>query len=133
MPTNADGTPSRVDSWINVQTFSPAAWGNTYQGLVNMLQPGDILYIDGKPGGKVTHAITWLGQFGVDSKGEYQHLIIDSTGITPQHVDSNNRIIPEGVQIRPFADGNGKTPNTWYYADVDHVMRIIGTSPTSTT
>ena len=117
MPTNADGSPSRIDSWIKVQTFSPADWGNTYQGLVNMLQPGDILFIDGSPGGHVTHAITWLGQFGVDSKGEYPHLIIDSTGITPQHVDSNNRIIPEGVQIRPFADGNGKTPNTWYFAD----------------
>ena len=38
---------------------------------MNLLQPGDILYIDGKPGGKVTHAITWLGQFGVDSKGVY--------------------------------------------------------------
>ena len=125
LPTNANGTASPVDSFIKVQTFSPASWGNTYQGLVNMLQPGDILYIDGKPGGHVTHAITWLGQFGVDSKGQYQHLIIDSTGITPQHVDSNNRIIPEGVQIRPFADGNGTTPNTWYFADVDHVMRIL--------
>ena len=29
------------------------------------------------------------------------------------------------MQIRPFADGNGKTPNTWYFADVDHVMRIL--------
>ena len=84
---------------------------------MNFLQPGDILYIDGKPGGKVTHAITWLGQFGVDSNGEYQHLIIDSTGITPQHVDSNNQIIPEGVRVRPFADGTGKAPNTWYFAD----------------
>ena len=125
LPTNANGSAAAVDSWINVQTFSPSAWGNTYQGLVNMLQPGDILYIDGSPGGRVTHAITWLGHFGVDSKGKYQHLIIDSTGITPQHVDSNNQIIPEGVRVRPFADGNGKAPNTWYYADVDHVMRII--------
>jgi hypothetical protein len=125
LPTNADGSPSGIDKWINIQTFSPAAWGNTYQGLVSMLQPGDILFIDGKPGGHITHAITWLGQFGKDSKGEYNYLVIDSTGITPQHVDSNNRIIPEGVQIRPFADGNGKTPNTWYFADVDHVMRII--------
>ena len=129
LPTKPDGSASDVDKWIDVQTFAPASWGNTYQGLVNMLQPGDIIYIDGKPGGRVTHAITWLGQFGVDSKGVYQHLIIDSTGITPQHVDSNNRIVPEGVQIRPFADGNGKTPNTWYFADVDHVMRIIGSSP----
>jgi cell wall-associated NlpC family hydrolase len=130
LPKNADGTASSVDSWINVQTYNSSAWGNTYQGLVNFLQPGDILYIKGKPNGNVTHAITWLGQFGVDSNGKYQHLIIDSTGITPQHVDSNNRIIPEGVHIRPFADGDGKTPNTWYFADVDHVMRIIGNGPT---
>ena len=36
------------------------------------------------------------------------------------------RIIPEGVQIRPFADGNGTTPNTWYYADFSDVLQIIG-------
>ncbi len=67
LPTNADGSASGIDKWIKVQTFSPSAWGNTYQGLVKMLQPGDILYIDGKPGGHVTHAITWLGPFGKDS------------------------------------------------------------------
>jgi hypothetical protein len=39
------------------------------------------------------------------------------------------RIIPEGVQIRPFADGNGTTPNIWHYADVSHVLRIIGNPP----
>ncbi len=132
LPTNADGTPAAIDQWIHVQTFTPDDWGNTYQGLVNMLQPGDILFIKGSPNGSVTHAITWLGQFGVDSRGMYPHLIIDSTGITPQHVDSNGRIIPEGVQIRPFADGNGKAPNTWYYADVDHVLRIVGPPSTTT-
>jgi cell wall-associated NlpC family hydrolase len=133
LPTNADGTPGAVDSLIHVQTFSRADWGNTYQGLVNFLQPGDILFIDGKHGGPVTHAITWLGQYGVGSKGKSPNLIIDSTGITPQHVDSNNRIIPEGVQIRPLADGDGNAPNTWYFADVDHVMRIIGPPPPPTT
>ncbi len=121
-----DGSPSGIDNWIHIQTFWPPSSGWTYQGLVNLLQPGDILYITGKPGGKVTHAITWLGQFGVDSKGKDPNLIIDSTGITPQHVDSNNRIIPEGVHIRPFVEGNGKAPNTWYFANVSHVMRIIG-------
>jgi hypothetical protein len=125
LPTNADGSPSSIDARIKARTFCPKNWGNTYQGLVNMLEPGDILFIDGKPGGNVTHAITWLGQFGKDSKNMYTNLVIDSTGITPQHVDSNNQIIPEGVHIRPFADGNGKTPNSWHFADVDHVMRII--------
>ncbi len=96
MPTNADGTPAAIDQWINVKTYTPGDWGNTYQGLVNMLQPGDIIYIDGSPGGHVTHAITWLGQFGVDSKGVYSHLIIDATGITPQHVQLEQPDHPRG-------------------------------------
>jgi cell wall-associated NlpC family hydrolase len=131
LPTT-DGSPAAVDKFIHIQIFKPKNWGGTYQGLVNLLQPGDILYINGKHGGKkVTHAITWLGQYGVGSNGV--PLIIDSTGITPQHVDSNNHIIPEGVHIRPFADGDGSTPNTWYYWDISHVMRILGTPRTSST
>jgi hypothetical protein len=31
------------------------------------------------------------------------------------------------VHIRPFADGDGSKPNTWYYWDISHVMRILGT------
>ena len=96
-----------------------------------MLQPGDILYIDGsKKSTKITHAITWLGPFGKLANGETGDLVIDSTGITPVHLDSNGMIIPEGVHIRPFGDGDG--PNSWYYSDINHVMRIIG-SPTTTT
>jgi hypothetical protein len=70
--------------------------------------------------------ITWLGSYGVDANGKYTgQLVIDSTGITPQHVDSNNRIIPEGVHIRPFLDGADGAPNTWYFKDLDHVLRIV--------
>ncbi len=127
IPGNSNGfTGPSVAPYIHVQTFRSNDWGGTYQGLVNFLKPGDILFIDGKPGGKVTHAITWLGSYGVDANGKYTgRLVIDSTGITPQHVDSNNRIIPEGVHIRPFLDGADGAPNTWYFKDLDHVLRIV--------
>jgi hypothetical protein len=93
---------------------------------VNFLQPGEILFIDGKPGGGVTHAITGLGNDGEGADGTYTgHLVTDSTGITPQHVESNNRIIPEGMHIRPFVDGPVGAPNTWYDKEVDHVLRIV--------
>ena len=130
-PRNPDGTLNPIASWVNVQTFTPSDWGNTYDGLMKLLQPGDILFIDGKKGGKITHAITWLGPFGKDANNQYTgHLVVDSTGITPQHVDSNNQIIPEGVHIRPFvyANGNAAAPNGWYFNDIDHVLRIIKTT-----
>ena len=112
--------PRRDRQWINVKTYTPDDWGNTYQGLVNMLQPGDIIFINGSPGGHVTHAITWLGQFGVDSKGVYPHLIIDSTGITPQHVDSTAGSSPKGCR-------SGRSPT------VTARRRIPGITPTSIT
>ncbi|MHB1558355.1 MAG: hypothetical protein ACYC61_12920 [Isosphaeraceae bacterium] len=128
LPKDPGGGGAAIDAWIPPQTFYPQPWGNTYQGLVNMLQPGDILFIKGS-NGTVTHAITWLGSYGQDANGADKYLIIDATVITPEHVDSNNRIIPEGVRIRPFADGTGSQPNSWYFSSVDHVLRIIGNPP----
>lgn len=130
IPTDSSSSGPSIADWIHLQTFYPSSWGNTYAGLVKMLEPGDILYIDGSKGGKITHAITWLGQFGKDANGQDQYLIMDSTGITPVHVDSNGMVIPEGVHIRPFGDGDGSQPNSWYFSNIDHVLRIIG-SPTS--
>lgn len=128
LPKDPGGGGAAIDAWIQPRVFYPQQWGNTYQGLVNMLQPGDILFIKGS-NGTVTHAITWLGSYGQDANGVDRYLVIDATGITPEHVDSNNRIIPEGVRIRPFADGTGSQPNSWYFSSVDHVLRIIGDPP----
>jgi len=50
-------------------------------------------------------------------------LVIDSTGITPPHIDSNNHVVPVGVQIRPFGDAGSL--NSWYFTHLDHVLRII--------
>ena len=41
----------------------------------------------------------------------------------PAHVNSNNQVIPQGVEIRPF--GPPGSVNGWYYENVDYVLRFI--------
>ncbi len=99
-----------------------------YQKMVGLLQPGDLLLVDGDPTStSATHVVTWLGNYATDANGVDQHLIIDSTGITPNHIDSNNHVVKEGVEIRPF--GAPSSANNWYFLHVDHVLRLIGTDP----
>ncbi len=124
-PQDLQGTviPTSMLPYIQFQTITK--W-SSYNDLISQLEPGDILYIDGNPSNptQTTHAITWLGQYGVDAAtGQMVPLVIDSTGITPPHIDSNNHVVPEGVQIRPFGDAN--SPNSWYFTHLDHVLRII--------
>ena len=72
---------------------------------------------------RVTHAITRLGSYGVDKNNQGVPLVIDSTGITPPHVNSNNQVIPEGVEIRPF--GPPGSVNDWCYDNFDHFLKFI--------
>ena len=119
--------PSSIASDIQLKVLP----GSTdYNSFVKELLPGDILYINPtmKPGAPsdpsgVTHAITWLGQYGVDKNGRDKYLIIDSTGKQPAHIDSNNQVVTPGVEIRPF--GAPGPENDWYFTHVDHVLRII--------
>jgi cell wall-associated NlpC family hydrolase len=129
-PTNPNGTviPNSLKGAVSISTIT--SW-SSYANLVSQLQPGDILYIHGNPTDKtqVTHAITWLGIYGVDKNNQGLPLVIDSTGITPAHVNSNNQVIPEGVEIRPF--GPPGSVNDWYYDNLDHVLRFINVAPAS--
>ncbi|QEH36629.1 Pseudomonalisin precursor [Aquisphaera giovannonii] len=129
--SNPNGTviPASLADRVAIQTIDH--W-SSYQDLVSQLEPGDILIINGDDSDptKATHGITWLGQYGKDSNGLDQNLIIDSTGITPNHIDSNGHVVPEGVQIRPF--GAPGTPNDWYYTHVGHVLRLIKADATAT-
>jgi hypothetical protein len=135
--------PISLEGDVQVQTIKPPT-GNTdtdYKDFIDQLQPGDILYINpsithsptfaGDPS-EVKHAITWIGrQYGADAKHSDVPLIIDSTGNQPAHYDSANRVIPGGVHIRPFGPagppGQPPAPNSWYFTQVDHVLRIIVT------
>ncbi|MDG3007630.1 FG-GAP-like repeat-containing protein [Paludisphaera mucosa] len=120
--------PASLADRVAIQTIDH--W-TSYDDLVSQLLPGDILIIDGndQDRSQATHAITWLGDYGKDANGLDRHLIIDSTGITPDHIDSNGRVVPEGVQIRPF--GAPGTPNEWYFNHVGHVLRLIKADATA--
>jgi kumamolisin len=123
-PTDPNGTiiPKELDDRVQIQTINH--WTG-YDDLASQLRPGDILIIDGDPNdpSKPTHGIMWLGSYGKDANGRDRNLIIDATGITPPHVDSSGRVVPEGVHVRPF--GPPGSLNDWYYTHVDHVLRLI--------
>ncbi len=125
-PTDPNGTiiPQSLLTSGAVSISIITHW-TSYANLLGQLQPGDILYIHGNPSDptQVTHAITWLGIYGVDKNHQGVPLVIDSTGITPAHVNSNDQVIPEGVEIRPF--GPPGSVNDWYYDNLDHVLRFI--------
>ena len=133
-PSTLISIPQSMQPYLSVQVL-PGPTGNTpqdYQNFVSQLHPGDILFInpsktpgEGSDPSAVTHAVTWLGIFGVDQKGTYTNLVVDSTGNSPFHVDSNNHVIPAGVHVRPFAAPNAAGLNDWYFAHVDHVLRLI--------
>jgi hypothetical protein len=137
-PTNASSNlisiPQAIQPYVQLVTLPgpTSASPQAFQQFVASLQPGDILYINPSisPGGpsnpsQCTHAITWLGSYGTDQNGVYQHLIVDTTGNAPPHVDSNNHLIAAGVHVRPFAAPNAANVNDWYYLHVDHVLRLI--------
>ncbi len=133
-PSNLIDIPAAIQPYVKLETL-PGPTGTTaqdYQQFVSSLQPGDILFINPtiSIGGQsdpsaVTHAITWLGKYGVDQNHTYPNLVVDSTGDAPVHVDSNNHVIPSGVHVRPFAAPNSADLNDWYYLHVDHVLRLI--------
>ena len=86
----------------------------TFLETVSQFEIGDLLYIAPQEGETVTHVITWIGQ--VNGAGEY--LVIDSHdqfNIT----DSNNQVVPTGVQIRPFKE------NQWYFQGFTNANRIF--------
>ena len=130
--------PKPMLPYVHVQTILvPNNSLAEYNHLVkDVLQPGDILYIapkrvTGSPSDPqdCAHAITWLGSFGTDTNSIDKHLIVDSTGNAPLHVDSSNHVIAPGVEIRPFEYGPLGSAQGWYFNHIDHILRIIITPP----
>src|SRR6185312_5063283 len=88
--------PQAMAKYVKVQVLAPPTGPTAYASFVKSLQPGDILFIDpsrkfGDPESPstCTHAITWLGTYGVLSNVSKSStsLVIDSTGNQPSHVD----------------------------------------------
>jgi hypothetical protein len=87
-----------------------------YETLATSLAPADLIYIRNRSGG-IGHVVMWLGATGQSPDGD--PLIIDCS--QTRHRDSNGVEIPPGVRLRPFRrDG-------WYWRNVSHAHRIIGT------
>ncbi len=87
----------------------------SFDSMVRKLKPADLLFIKHTNDEVISHVIVWLGEYGVSPN--QTPLVIDCTG--PNHVDSNNNAIPNGVQIRPF------TATGWYFKRLDHANRIL--------
>jgi len=86
-----------------------------HEARLNALRTGDLLYILGKPGGKITHVVLWVGAIGRSASG--LPLILDSHGGGVE--DDQGRPIPCGVQLRPFR------PRSWYGRCASHAHRIF--------
>lgn len=110
----SDGLTLPVERLLQV---SSSAQPVDFAQLRRTLQPGDLLYIRGKhdsdPGTNITHVIMWVGGDGPDP------LVVDSHDNSPKVYDSNNVLIPSGVQLRPLREGS------WYHLAFDHAHRIV--------
>jgi hypothetical protein len=88
----------------------------SFAGLVASLHTGDLLYIKSDKG-QVSHVIMWLGSVGVSPDGTL--LVIDSHDNSPPITDANGKVVPAGVEIRPF-EASG-----WYYRNFSHALRWV--------
>jgi cell wall-associated NlpC family hydrolase len=79
------------------------------------LHTGDLLFIRGREGGRVTHVVLWVGSIGVAPN--HLPLVLDSHGSGV--VDEEGRAIPCGVHLRPFRE------DSWYNRCASHALRII--------
>ena len=92
------------------QQESAAKWAE-------VLKPGDLLFIRPRHRDYISHVVIWVGgNWSTPAGGP--PLLLDSHGSDVR--DSNGELIPEGVHLRPFR------PNSWYAAEADHAIRIIG-------
>jgi hypothetical protein len=86
----------------------------SYEERLATLRTGDLLFIRNREG-RVAHVVLWVGAIGRSPDGV--PLVLDSTG--EGHRDSNGRVIPCGVHLRPFG------ADSWYHRSASHALRII--------
>lgn len=87
---------------------------STFEERIRTLRTGDLLFIRARDG-KISHVVTWVGPIGRSPDGT--PLVIDSHGEDTR--DSEGKLIPCGVQLRPFRE------NSWYNKSASHALRII--------
>ncbi len=85
-----------------------------YELFSKELRTGDLVFIK-NDSGHVSHVVLWVGAIGRSPDGT--PLILDSTG--EGRKDSKGQAIPDGVHLRPF------TPQSWYFREMSHALRLI--------
>ncbi|WZO98558.1 NlpC/P60 family protein [Isosphaeraceae bacterium EP7] len=88
---------------------------SSYDDRLATLRTGDLLFIRGKPGGKISHVVLWVGPIGRSPDGT--PLVLDSHGEDVR--DSEGQPIPCGVHLRPFRE------NSWYNRSASHALRVF--------
>ncbi len=86
-----------------------------YEQRCSVLHTGDLVYIRGREHGPVTHVVIWVGGVGRSDSGV--PLVLDSHGSGVR--DDEDRVIPCGVQLRPFRKGS------WYDRCASHAHRMF--------
>jgi len=86
----------------------------SYSAFQSELLTGDLLFVNNRSG-KLSHVVLWVGEIGQSPDGT--PLILDSTGVG--NFDHNGTEIPDGIYLRLFE------PNTWYFTQASHILRII--------
>lgn len=86
----------------------------SYEARREALRTGDLVFIRNRSG-HISHVVLWVGPIGRSPDGV--PLIIDSHGEDVR--DSQGRLIPCGVQLRPFRE------NSWYNRSASHALRVF--------
>ncbi len=128
----------------NYGTATINAPGSLESSVFSYLEPGDLLYITGDPGGAISHVVIWLGEYGTNADGSPSSvpLVISSHDNTPaifdvwgEDLNANGLPIdgdiaahlpPPGVHILPI------TSNTWFYQNFAVASQIIPVPEPST-
>jgi hypothetical protein len=97
-----------------ITRFEVVELPSSYEERLKALRTGDLVFIRNR-GGEISHVVLWVGPIGRSPDGV--PLVIDSHGADVR--DSEGRLIPCGVQLRPFRE------KSWYNRSASHALRVF--------
>jgi hypothetical protein len=97
-----------------ITRFEVVELPSSYEERLKALRTGDLVFIRNR-GGEISHVVLWVGPIGRSPDGV--PLVIESHGADVR--DSEGRLIPCGVQLRPFRE------KSWYNRSASHALRVF--------